>query len=233
MSIRKRQANGEFSRAQKRRKYNPNNTVANYNRAFSTGLVPTYRGFSARAFSKGEWKYVDVTATSTMDNTTSVNLLNGIAGGTTASTRIGTKVSIMSLEFRGYAYVTPATGVDQVQRFMIVRDGQTNATALTCAQVLQGSNVFAPRNLENRKRFKILMDKAYTLNATAEPGSRRFFKFYMKFRRPIIVDYNLNVAGTVGDIVTNSIYFVALGTEAAGVGAGGMTYWSRIRYVDN
>jgi len=176
---------------------------------------------------------LDTAATYAVDSAGSLALLNGLVPGTGATERIGQKITIRSLELRAYNYVTPATGEDQLHRMLIVLDRQTNAAALTIAGVLQSANVYSPRNLQNRKRFKILYDKMFNLNAAAEPGSRRALKMYMKLRRPIIADYNTGNAGTVADIVTNSLYLINLGTNPAGVTAGGSNSWIRMRYSDD
>lgn len=189
--------------------------------------------YTPRMITGPEWKYADVTGTYAVDSTGALALLNGIVPGTAATERIGQKITIRSLELRGYNYVTPTDGLDQLHRRILVLDSQTNAAALTIAQVLQTANVFSPRNLQNRKRFKILYDKTFTLNASAEAGSRRWFKMYMKFRKPIITDYNTGTAGTVADIVTNSLYLINLGTNPAGVTAGGASSWIRMRYSDD
>lgn len=188
--------------------------------------------YTPRMTSAGEWKYLDTAATYAVDSTGSLALLNGLTPGTGATERIGQKITIRSLEYRGYNYVTPTDGTDQLQRIILVLDRQANASALTIAGVLQSANVYSPRNLQNRKRFKILYDKTFNLNASAEAGSRRFTKFYMKLRRPIITDYNTGNAGTVADIVTNSLYLINLGTNPAGATAGGSISWIRMRYTD-
>lgn len=199
----------------------------------SRGLVPTYRGWQPRQFQRGEWKYLDTAISVAVNTAGTITLLNGMQQGNTASTRVGMKISIRSIEWKGYHIVTAGTGADQMHRFMLLIDRQTNATGPTAlTDFLSTGNVIGLRNLAARKRFKIALDKFYTLNATGESGSRRAIKFYMKLRRPLVVEYNAADNGTVADIVSNSLHLITIGSEAAGVTAGSIAGNMRIRYTD-
>jgi len=181
---------------------------------------------------QGEFKSVDLVHDTVSTATgTSVNLLNGIARGDEINERIGREVTMRSIQVKGNCHVTAGTGVDQIHRVMIIYDRQTNAAALTAAQVLVAVGVDQPRNLENRKRFKILFDRSFALNASGKPGSYRTWQFYRRLAHP--VTFNAGDAGTVADITTGSLYFVTIGTELAGATAGQTTYSCRIRYTDN
>lgn len=179
---------------------------------------------------RGEYKAVDVTTTVDSHTGTIVALLNGIARGDDISERNAREVVMKSIQFSYTAAVTPTTGVAQRCRVLLVYDRQTNATALTAAQVLTVADTLAPRNLENRKRFKILYDRTHALNASAEPGSEVTRRFYRRLRHP--VTFNSGDNGTVADIVTGSLYLVVVGSEATGPTDGTVTFHSRIRYLD-
>lgn len=197
------------------------------------GLRPTYRGWNPRQFIRGEWKFLDTVINDQNVNTTPVlTLLNGLVPGNSASQRIGMKVQIKSLQMHLSNYVISGSGIDQIHRMWIVIDRQANGLAPTLAQIMTQADTMGLRNLENRRRFKIVMDKSFLLNATGEPGSSKLWKVYMKFKRPIVVEYNSGVAGTVADIVSNSLYFIQVGTSAAGVTAGKVIGNIRIRYLD-
>lgn len=199
----------------------------------SLGLVPTYRGFQPRAFTRGEWKFLDTTINNNMDSTGVMLLLNGLAPGSSASQRIGQKVSIRSIELKLIALVIPGTGVDQEQRWMLLLDRQANGAAPgALTDFLAAGNTKGLRNLANRRRFKIVLDKRYVLNNAGEPGAQRVFNVYMKFRRPLVVEYNAGVAGTIADIVTNSLYLVLIGQAAPGTTAGLLQGYARLRYTD-
>lgn len=199
-------------------------------RAVVVAGAPNYaqRGL---VLSAGEFKSVDVTDVADAVIASSVTLLNGIARGDEINQRIGREITMRSIQFQYTARVTPTTGVDQEQRVLLVYDRQTNASALTAAQVLNAVNTLSPRNLENRKRFKILYDRTFTLNASGEAGSFVTRRFYRRLRHP--VTFNSGAAGTVADIVTGSVYLVAIGSQVAGPTAGFVSFSSRIRYSDN
>ena len=197
------------------------------------GLVPSYRGFQPRAFSQGEWKYVDWTISQASDQTGVITCINALTPGTGASQRIGMKVAVRSLEFKGQVRVTIATGVDQVQRYAVIIDRQCNGTGPVAMTDFWAANVYySLRNLANRKRFKTVWDRMYSLNAAAEPDSQRCVKFYIKFRRPLIVEFNTGVAGTVADIVSNGLFFISSGQAPAGATAGSILGALRVRYTD-
>lgn len=77
-----------------------------------------------------------------------------------------------------------------------------------------------------------MLDKFYVINATAEPFTGKVHHIYMKLKRPLMVEYNAGNAGTVADIVSNSLYFVSVGSNAAGATAGDVSGNIRIRYTD-
>lgn len=125
------------------------------------------------ALSTGEFKSVDTVLSQPIDQTGAVTLVNGIARGDEINERNGRELTMRSIQFNARAYATAGTGADQVGRVLIVYDRQTNAAALTGAQVLSTFDTNAPRNLENRRRFKILKDWRFPINAAGESGSHR------------------------------------------------------------
>lgn len=183
-------------------------------------------------FARGEWKFSDHAINVNADQNISTTLLNGLVPGNSASQRTGNKVDIKSIQGLFYHVVVNGTGTDQSHRRLIVLDRQANGVAPTLAQVLTTADCFGLRNLENRKRFKILSDKQIILDASGESGSKKYQKLYIKFRRPITVEFNNGVAGTIADIVSNSLYLFVYGTNAAGATAGQCLGAVRIRYVD-
>lgn len=131
-----------------------------------------------------------------------------------------------------------ATGLEQCVRMLYVLDRQANGTALVLTNVLTAATVISPRNLTFRKRFKIVWDKTYAIGGcvpasnTGTPTSR-FGKAYIKFRRPINVEYNANIAGNIGDISTNSLYYIVLTDIASGAGTNcNLISYTRLRYTD-
>lgn len=204
------------------------------------GLIPTYRGYQPRAFSRGEWKYLDITVNQDINTTATNTLLNGLVPGTGASQRVGMKTTIRSIEIRLKCTTTAATGVNQVCRWLILLDRQSNGAApAAVTDFLLAQSTTAPRQLANRKRFKIIVDRAFAMGGVlngAGTGSAlpqdRMFKVYIKFRRPIVVEYNVGNAGTIADIASNGLFLVTFGTEVAGNTDCGCTGYIRTRYTD-
>lgn len=181
-------------------------------------------------FSGEEFKTLDMNYTVDVDTTTAVQLLNGCMRGDDFRQRNGREIMMKSIELRYITQACVATGSDQTHRIMLVYDRQTNGTALTAAAVLESANTVAPRSLENRRRFKILYDKIWTINSSPESGSRVQRKFYRRLAHP--VTFNSGNTGYVGDIATGSLYLVVLGSNTAGTTAGQCTFYSRIRFQD-
>lgn len=179
-----------------------------------------------------EWKYVDTADAYNVNSTGVLTLINGLSLGNTSTTRIGQKVAIQSLELKYRAAVVATTGLDQTHRILLVLDRQCNGAALTLADVIVPANTEGLRNLASRRRYKILQDIRFDLNAAAESGSSHAGKLYMKFKKPILVEFNAGNAGTVADISSGSIYMIHLGSNAAGITAGTCAAVTRLRYTD-
>lgn len=178
-----------------------------------------------------EFKTIDVAPNVVADTTGSVTLLNGLIQGTDYTNRIGRKVTLRSIEIKGQNFVTPGTGVDQNQRVLIVHDNDPNGVLPAITDILTAVTPVALRNLNNRTRFNILLDKRFQLNATAEPTSTRLWKYYKKMYRQ--EEFNGNNFGDIRDITQGAIYYVSLGNVAPGATAGGSFANVRIRYTDN
>jgi len=194
-----------------------------------TALPYRRRPFGVSTSSEsGEFKSVDTAAVVAMNTAPGVvALLNGISRGDDIGQRNGREVTMKSIQFQAQ---TSGGAADSFCRFLLVYDRQSNGTPLTAAQVLNVVDIVSPRNLENRKRFKILHDVSYPIETTANALSLKVHKFYRRLAHPIT--FNTGNAGTVADIATGSLYLIALGSNAAGGNAAQFTYSCRIRYLD-
>lgn len=143
------------------------------------------------------------------------------------------KVSIRSIEMR-LSQIADANDVAQTGRWFFLLDRQANGAApAAMTDYLSTATIHGLRNLAARRRFKILMDKVANVSDQAVSGTiGRYWKVYMKFRRPLVVEYNAGVAGTVADIVTNSLYLCTIGLVAAGATCNSLYGNIRIRYTD-
>lgn len=203
-------------------------------RRMNQSLMPRYPGWTPRSFQRGEFKYQDYDLAGVVDSgawgATKLFLLNGLNLGNTATTRVGVQVSIASLAVKLLFLNGAAT--DTFGRYVIFIDKQANATAPLVTDVFTAGTVVAHRNLTNRKRIRILRDKTVFMGVNNADRSSYVLNIFLKFRRPLVVDYNTADNGTIADIVTNSLYIGLIGSTAAVsncVSAG----TARIRYRDN
>lgn len=141
------------------------------------------------------------------------------------------KVTVRSIEFR-FAMAAGTYTASVIARWMIVLDRQANGAAPVLGDILSpAATETGMRSLTNRKRFKIILDKQTQLSVTGQQGDVKSYHTYIKFRRPLVIEYNGGTAGTIADIVSNSFFFVAM-TNATGVASPTSVGRSRIRFTD-
>lgn len=195
-------------------------------------------GFSFKSTGGKELNFVDTALSSTAISTTEYKvLLNGLAQGTTASTRIGRRIQMKSIELKAFVLADALTIYNQV-RFVIVLDKQANAAAPVWTDIYDAATPIALRNISNKARFWVLWDsgliKILGNNATAGQQtdcSAENLQLYKRINIP--VQYNSGSAGTVGDIQTNSLYFFGIGFDASGTADTQIYGNVRVRYDDS
>ena len=157
-------------------------------------------------------------------------LLNGIAQGTTASTRLGRRITMKSLLLRASFGMAPTTTGGSPIRILIVYDSQTNATAPVATDVVLTDEISSPMNLGNSRRFKTILDEIIPCIGTGGPQSMHVTR-YVKLNHQ--VEFNAGSAGTVGDIQTGSVYCLIWQNGRILVAAPTADIYTRIRYSDN
>jgi len=126
---------------------------------------------------------------------------------------------------------TTGAGTTQTGRVLLVYDKQSNLAAPTILNVLNTISPTSQKNLDNRKRFRILMDKTFDLGAKATGvGERLTFEKYIKLNTP--VQYNTANNGTIADIVSGSLYLITLGDVASGADDATSIITARVRFSD-
>lgn len=160
-----------------------------------------------------------------------VTLLNGVAQGTTATTRLGRRITMKSLLLKGTVTLAATSAGASPLRFLVVYDSQTNGTAPAATDVLLADNNISPMNLSNSRRFKTLCDINIPCIGTQGPQCVSFDR-YIKLNLP--VEFNTGSAGTVGDIQTGSIYLLSSQANSIITAAPSeSSIYSRIRFLDN
>ena len=187
--------------------------------------APVAGSFRSRMPTGRELNFQDIDLSGQSFSTTGVLLLlNGLSQGTTASTRIGRRVTVKSVQW-AFDAATSSSTTWTANRYMIVQDTQANGAGATFADIYATAQPSTLRNMSNMPRFKVLYDSksfimigdnagvgssAYDVDslATAHQG-------YIKCTVP--VQYNSGNSGTVADIQTNALYFVMIGNGTTSV----------------
>jgi len=168
-----------------------------------------------------------------------VQLLNGVAQGTSENTRIGrlTKNHWLDIDF---SVNVGAAAVTDVVRFYIVVETTALGSALAPAQFFVDATNFSPysqrdRTNRNASRYCVLYDSkpfvlgglsvasgqtAPVVTGAGQPAERTFS---MHLPLNFSTDYSRGNAGTVADIDTNSLYLLVVTDTSTGsqVGIGG------------
>lgn len=185
-----------------------------------------------------EQKVVDTAqANYACDTTGSVTLLNGVANGALFTERIGRKICMTSVQIRGLIYPQDTITTDNAFRVMIVYDSQPNGALPAVTDVLLAATATSMLNLNNRDRFKVLMDKQGvcgaqdTATATAtfnrNPGVINVKK-WLKLNHETVFD---GATAAIGDVQTGSLFLLTIGVQAVG-GGSLLTASLRVRFTD-
>jgi len=191
-------------------------------------------GYSFTASGGKELNFKNTDISGTESTTARVVLLNGIAQGTSASERVGRRITIKSVELKA-RLSAGASGTLAAVRYAIVLDRQANAATASFTDIYDAALPESLRNISNKARFQVVWDSGImpvigNASTILTDDSRHSVEFYKKVGYP--VQYNAVSGGTIGDIQTNALYFVSIGDVAAGVTAPVMVGQARIRYAD-
>lgn len=157
-------------------------------------------------------------------------LLNGIASGSTAETRIGRKIVLKSLYLRAFVNLNATSTFGSQIRVIVFYDKQANATAPAITDLLLADNYLSPNNLSNRDRFVVLCDEMMepiSVNANNSTAITVYKKLNLETM------FNGGSAGTVGDITSGSVYLMTAQNGIIGTAAPSFVFRSRIRFLDN
>lgn len=174
-----------------------------------------------------EKKYLDTTASTTSVQGGGFLLLNGLVQGTSATTRLGQSIKMISV-YPNIFWTINAAATTTYCRMIIFIDKQPNGAAPIQSDILSAVNsVLAPMNVGNSKRFKILMDKRLQLSINGNEIVK-----YKRFRKLAThTEYNTGNTGGIADIQTNSIYLYHMSDQT--VNAPTFSYNVRLRFIDN
>lgn len=200
-------------------------------------------GYYGRYQKGGELKFLDVDADDAIIAAGGVitDTVNVIAQGTGESQRIGRKVTLRSIYWRGKVTLPTlelegSPGESERFRFIMYLDKQCNGAAATGTDILAAVDPDSYRALDNSGRFSILMDRMWTMNyltcshfavnSFSFSSVTRNFSFFKRCDIPI--EYN-GVNGTIGEIRSNNIGLLIISEG----GTGALISKLRLRYSDN
>ncbi len=180
---------------------------------------------SAKGYPK-ELKFHDSTLTSvTLQQVGGVlnSSLNATAAGTGESQRIGRKITIHSITIRAVLTLptatTKLTALD-TWRLILVQDKQANGASVNWNTVMEDLRIDTHRNLAQKNRFNILMDRQGALNSQAGGGDgttedyigvKKMFFFHKKLNMPIEFD---GVTGGLTEIKSNNLVLLGISTNS-------------------
>lgn len=175
-----------------------------------------------------EHKFLDTTYTYTAQSTTPVvTWLTSISEGSDYNQRDGISVKASALYIKGTAAPNPTqTTFLQQLRCIIFQDNDNTGTAPVASDLLEAStDIHSPLNHTNGKRFRVLMDKNYLINADANGGHsiKKYFKLNDHIR------WSNSTTGTR----EGHIYMLTMSDTATAAQEPGISWYSRLRYIDN
>jgi len=171
-----------------------------------------------------EYKVNDVNDTTNITTTVNVFRLSGIAQGDDMTNREGRSIKCNSLMIR-HRSALDTSGTAGTQRVIIGIDWNSQTALPASSDVIVADTPTAQRTiLTSKNRFKILMDKTYTLNIN---GNREMcYQKYFKLGHHIAFDGTTNTSDAKG-----KIFCILLGTTSANPVTS--TFQSRLSFIDN
>lgn len=183
--------------------------------------------YGLRQLVNTEFKYVDHVATITPSTTATLLALNDMAQGDTSSTRDGQSILMKSVYLQ-FTSTINASGVATFIRCILFLDSQANASIATVATLLlNATDVTSPLLIGSGNRYKVLYDRRIALTSAGRQGA--ISKCYKRLN--IHTKYNTGNAGTIADIVSNSLVLLFMSNEATNTPS--ISYSARLRFIDN
>lgn len=206
------------------------------------------RAISTAIGVKGEIKCIDnfVTASALAVAATGVNpilTLNAPILGSDFNNRLGRKITMRSVQWRGTLSCDASAGVDVTYRMLVVYDKQTNAAAPTYGTIIRSVNgagttqfaIMDMRNLDNRERFVVVHDEMLRSSNLAgnvvDPGSKEWALEGFRPLKGLEAVYNATNGGTQADITSGGLFFYFVASTIGHVPTVTMSF--RVRFVDS
>jgi len=170
--------------------------------------------------------------------------------GSDMNQRIGRKCVLKSVYLRGYSFIQGAfsdpiaSGVSapvQLNRLMFVWDTQPNGAVPAMTDILTTSSSASQLNINNRDRFKILMDKQwiqgpfiYNTGATVAVAEGQNVGTPLKKYKRLNLEtiFGSTSTGAIADITSGALLVVTIGSLATSTNDSEARFTVRVRYSD-
>lgn len=170
-----------------------------------------------------------------MNTTGSVTLIPSIPQGSATNERIGRKVTLKSIQMRGYA-VSNATTLVTYCRVMIVYDRQPNKALAGITDILDSADSLSFPNSGNSDRFRTLYNKSFAVVGNNTTGGQQTEKsmhvmdWFKNVNLP--VQYATGASGAITNITTGSLLLVTCGNVISSTADGDLTVGFRVSFSD-
>lgn len=170
-----------------------------------------------------------------------VQLINTVAQGAAVNQRVGKKIIMKGLQFRGESIMSGVNAGYCRQAYMIVYDKRPTGSLPALTDILVSASPTSLNNDNNAGRFRILKRVERTmlgnivLTAGVAPAltdSSAFCEDWYLDLKSAPVTYKAAATGAIGDIEEGALYFVCIANGNGSSGASTMTGNCRIRFLD-
>lgn len=170
-------------------------------------------------------------------NLATIQLLNGIAQGTTAFTRVGNRISMQSVHMR-YSlrqWDVSTFNNNHIWRMLIVYDRSPNGSNPAITDILASNHQLALQNMDNKDRFKILWDKTDTYGYFFSGGNstgpcQAVGECYRKVKGDTVYSGS---ASLISDLRTGALWLVYLGSATLATNCPALDARLRVTFTDS
>lgn len=228
----------------KRIKRAPRRGMSYVPRSIGAINMSEYKYFSSQV-NQVECQEGTLTTSLEVDPTT-LNTLFAPVQGNGINNREGRRVAVKGLRIKGI--LSQAESIVDMEgqaavRVILFIDQQTNGAQIQSENVIEAaaSNSEAVFNsflsLDTLGRIRVLKDKVFVMpnvgvaSTTASNSVLKPFKWNIKFKQPLIINFNSTDGGTVADIIDNSFHMIAM-RESLANSLVNISYTARFSYID-
>lgn len=224
-----------------KRKYGTSKFVSKKSKSSPSSLPFVQRQNRVIRLGRGpEQKVIDTPAAGYVcDTTGTVTFINGAAQGVDFNQCLDRKYLNTTVQLEGSIQPLDTTTGPTKCRVMIVYDEQPNGAVPAITDILTASTSNAFMNLNNRDRFKIVMDINETIGGVSNTATQAYAQSptvfnVSKYRKLSLPSIRNGAAATaaITNYSTGSLLLVTIGDQAPGAG-GSYVGAVRVRFQDD